>query len=122
MSRKLRHPIKAFKRWRRLRKHVVNSKVNLYASRKHKLPLEKCGKEQLEAAVRHNEREAKRYEKAYQRNQRQNYKALYTWHHLCQPPIQELVALLRDGQRVEDIKWKKRRKPTEELMRIRKLG
>lgn len=121
MWRKVRHPIKSYKRWKRLRQHVVNSRVNLYASRKHRLPLEQCDREQLEAAVRHNERESRRYHKAYERGHRQNYLALATWHDLCQRPIRELIACLSDGQVVEDIKWKHRRKPTEELMRIRKL-
>lgn len=123
MMRKLRHPILTYKRWKLRRQHIQNSKVNLYASRKHRLPLERCTREQLEAAVRHNEREARRYEKAYERNHRQNYDALATWHRMCQTPIKELIACLTtDTMKVEDIKWKRRRKPTEELMRIRKLG
>lgn len=124
MRHRVRHPILTFKRWRARRRHVVNSRVNLYASRKHKLPLEQCTREQLEAAVRHNERESHRYDQALQRKpHKRNYEALATWHRMVQRPIKELIALLKDdGMRVEDIKWKRRRKPTEELMRIRKLG
>lgn len=118
---KLRHPIRSFKRWRALRNHVVNSKVNLYASRKHVLPLEQCNAEQLEAAIRHNQREAERYKKVYEKNGRQNALAMERWHRMCQTPIRQLMELVPEGGRVEDIKWRKRRKPTEELMRIRKL-
>lgn len=124
MKQKLRHPILSYKRWKLKRQHVENSKVNLYASRKHRLPLEQCTKEQLEAAIRHNEREARRYDKAVERHpHKRNYDALATWHRMCQTPIRELIACLStDDMRVEDIKWKRRRKPTEELMRIRQLG
>ena len=120
MKRRVLHPVLTWRAWRRKKHRVINSKVNLYASRKHRLPLEQCTKEQLEAAVRHNQREAERYQKAYERNHRQNYDALATWHRMCQTPIRDLIALVGDGK-VEDIKWKKRRKATEELMRIRKL-
>lgn len=124
MKQKLRHPILAYKRWKLKREHVENSRVNLYASRKHRLPLEQCTREQLGAAMRHNEREARRYDKILVRNPgKGNYEAMATWHRLCQRPIQELIDELKtDDMRVEDIKWNRRRKPTEELMRIRKLG
>jgi hypothetical protein len=118
--RRLRHPIATWRTWRRKKHLIVNSQVNVYASRKHLLPLEQCTKEQLEAAVRHNERERKRYAKAYERNHRQNYDALETWHRLCQNPLRELISLVGEGK-VMDVPWKKRRKPVEELMRIRKL-
>lgn len=121
---RIRHPIQHYKAWRRARQRVVNSKVNLYASRKHRLPLEQCTKEQLEAAINHNQREARRYDKILERKpDKGNYRALATWHRLCQTPINELIAELKtDDMKVEDIKWKRRRKQTEELMRIRQLG
>lgn len=120
MKHRILHPVLTYRAWRRRKHLIVNSKVNVYASRKHLLPLEQCGKEQLEASVRHNERERRRYEKAYERNQRPNYGALATWHRMCQQPLRELIDLVGDG-RVGDIPWKKRRKPVEELMRIRSL-
>jgi hypothetical protein len=126
MWRKVRHPILTFKRWRLRRQHVVNSKVDLQASRKHRLPLEQCTVDQLQSALRHNEREALRYQQIVNgRPHKGNYDALATWHRMCQRPIKELIAelgKLGDGKRVEDIRWKRRRRPTEELMRIRRLG
>jgi hypothetical protein len=118
----LRHPVRSYKTWKRTKELIVNSQINLYASRKHTLPLEQCGKLQLEAAIRHNEREAGRYEKYFARNpKKQNYQALARWHVMCQTPLHALMGMLEDDQRVKDIPWKQRRKPVEELMRIRSL-
>lgn len=126
MWQKVRHPILSYKRWKLQRQHIENSRVNLQASRKHRMPLEQCTVDQLESALRHNQREAARYQKIVEsRPHKGNYDALASWHRLCQRPINELIDELHklgEGARVQDIKWKRRRKPTEELMRIRKLG
>lgn len=117
----LRHPVKSYRVWKRRKEMIVNSQINLQASRKHRLPLEQCGQMQLEAAIRHNEREAKRYEGYFARNpKKQNYQALARWHMMCQRPLRELMAMVGEGT-VKDIPWKQRRKPVEELMRIRSL-
>lgn len=118
----LRHPIRSYKVWKRQKEMIVNSAINLQASRKHRMPLEQCGKLQLESAIRHNEREATRYSKYFERNpKKQNYQALARWHVMCQTPLHALMGMLEDDQRVKDIPWKQRRKPVEELMRIRSL-
>lgn len=109
------NPFRRIRHWWNRRKVVRNSEVQVYASRKTTLPLEKCNAEQLRAAARFDRRKAV----MHSRNPHKQHKvANAAWYEIAADALESLAEMLEDGQTVADLPWKKRKEQVEMLLRI----
>jgi hypothetical protein len=107
--------IKRFKQWRADRKLVRNSEIQIYASRKTTLPLEKCNALQLRAGASFNRRKARVHGR---RLDRQNHVASVAWNLKAAEALEQLADKLKPGQTVEDLPPRKRKDEVKTMLRI----